>query len=146
MSILIVRGPAGQGARGPVLLPRGLLGQLAASVGEAGHALSVRACGDERELLDALRLAHPSGGHALILDAGAAAGSARLARVLASLQLPRVDVDVRAARTAGFADDAKHGCLARVRGYGMQGYMLAAYILLEHLGCSGWSESVHVGT
>lgn len=114
MSILIVRGPAGQGARGPVPLPRGLLGQLVASVGEAGHALSVRACGDERELLDALRLAHPSGGYALILDAGAAAGSARLARVLASLQLPCVDVDVRAARTAGFADDAKHGCLARV--------------------------------
>jgi 3-dehydroquinate dehydratase-1 len=148
MSILIVRGPAEQGVRirGAAPLPRELLSQLVDSAGRAGCVLSVRACGSEQELLDAVRVAHQGGAEALILDADACAGSARLKRALTSLRLPCVQVDTHAIGMTSAASNEADGHVASVQGYGLQGYVLALYIVLDHLGCGEWSETFHVGT
>lgn len=118
--------------------------------------LSLRACGSEQELLDALRVAQQAGIEAAILDPGACTASVRLQRQMQVLDVPYVEVhgmEVHGRQQghtpprALAGDVAVPPCrIAEVEGYGAQGYLLALSIALDHLGCGEHVNPVHVGT
>jgi 3-dehydroquinate dehydratase-1 len=147
MSILIIRGPElhDDGANHP--LPTTLVQGLVRRAACAGKTLAVRRCGSTRELLHALSMANHWHVEATLLDPGAHVDSPLLQHALQGLDHPYVEVH----------DDVGHPpestlpagnrrCLAVVGGYGMQGYMLALNIALDHLGAAECECDVHVGT
>ena len=137
MSLLIIRGP--------LPLPREVLAQLMAAASGAGRVLSVRACGSEQELRNVLRMVHGSGVEALVLDVGTTGVTRWFQRVPAPLHLPYVCVDT-GSLPAHVDGRRSVDEWAYVQGYGMQGYVLALYLLLEHLGCAASCERFHIGT
>ncbi|KAB7768468.1 3-dehydroquinate dehydratase [Xanthomonas maliensis] len=146
---MILRGPEVDAAlvRGPQPLPRDVIKQLVACAGDAGKTVALRACGSEQELLDALRVAAQARMEVALIDPGSCVDSARLHRVLATLDTPYVEThDDSADRPERCLPPALGRRLATVRGYCAQSYLLGLEIALEHLGCTEIQGDVHVGT
>ncbi|WP_162301141.1 3-dehydroquinate dehydratase [Xanthomonas prunicola] len=149
MSIVIMRGPeaALPLVRGPQPLPRAVIRQLVACAGDAGKTVAVRACGSEQELLDALRVAGQARMEIALIDPGSCVDSARLHRVLRDLPYPYVEThDDSVDRPERCLPHGLGQCIATVRGYCAQSYLLGLEIALEHLGCTEIQGDVHVGT
>ncbi|MEA9566760.1 3-dehydroquinate dehydratase [Xanthomonas sp. WHRI 8932A] len=149
MSIMIVRGPEAVSprVRGPQPLPRAVIRQLVQCAGDAGKTVALRACGSEQELLDALRVAGQARMEIALIDPGSCVDSVRLHRVLAALRYPYVEThDDSTDRPERCLPAGLGGCVAIVRGYCAQSYLLGLEIALEHLGCTEIQGDVHVGT
>ncbi|MCL1551567.1 type II 3-dehydroquinate dehydratase [Xanthomonas nasturtii] len=149
MSIMILRGPeaAMPLVRGPQPLPRAVIRQLVQCAADAGRTVALRACSSEQELLDALRVAGQARMEIALIDPGSCVDSVRLHRVLASLRYPYVEThDDSADRPERCLPAGLGECIATVRGYCAQSYLLGLEIALEHLGCTEIQGDVHVGT
>ncbi|RBG73193.1 3-dehydroquinate dehydratase, partial [Xanthomonas oryzae pv. oryzae] len=136
---MIMRGPeaAMPLVRGPQPLPRAVIRQLVACAGDAGKTVALRACGSEQELLDALRVAGQARMEIALIDPGSCVDSARLHRVLRDLPYPYVEThDDSVDRPERCLPNGLGHCIATVRGYCAQSYLLGLEIALEHLGCT----------
>nr|WP_161963601.1 hypothetical protein [Xanthomonas arboricola] len=73
--------------------------------------------------------------------------SVRLHRVLVALRYPYVEThDDSTDRPERCLPAGLGECVATVRGYCAQSYLLGLEIALEHLGCTEIQGDVHVGT
>ncbi|RBI00824.1 3-dehydroquinate dehydratase, partial [Xanthomonas oryzae pv. oryzae] len=118
-----------------------------ACAGDAGKTVALRACGSEQELLDALRVAGQARMEIALIDPGSCVDSARLHRVLRDLPYPYVEThDDSVDRPERCLPNGLGHCIATVRGYCAQSYLLGLEIALEHLGCTEIQGDVHVGT
>ena len=149
MSIIVIRGPRFSAAAGtmPPALPREVLGGLVGRAVGADRTVSVRACSSEADLLHALLMARQARAEIVLLAPGSCVHSPQLEEALKRLGLPYIEVHDDSCECPEAVMSGQSGSrLALVNGYMAQSYTLALDIALEHLGCSGYLNEVHVGT
>ncbi len=144
MSIAILTAP-GDAVRGVHGLPKEIVSQLVGRASQAGRTVAVRGCRDVAEMVECLRRVDGKGTEFLLLDPGARrCGDAALGAALDDVGVPYIEVHVDGIRAAA-AEPTGHP-LDVVDGYGVQGYVLALSIALEHLGCAECENDVHPAT
>lgn len=118
-------------------LTREVLSQLVERAALAGKTIAVRHCRDAGDFEQALRQCRRCGTEFVLLDPQHCEGSD-------TTGLPCIVVNPDPSRPA--QTPWRRGALGMIDGYGPQGYVLALTLALDHLGCNGWENDVHVGT
>lgn len=151
MSIMLLRGPEADPARPrpPIgqSVPAELVASLVDRAASAGHALAIRTCASDADVVEALRAVDHENVRILLFDPGASVRNAAVVAAVRRLATPYIEVhDDDYPATEPELDDVASHRLRVVHGYRAQSYMLAMYMALEHIGCAECGLDVHVGT
>lgn len=136
MSIVLLRGPKRPNGmfRDQCEIDRLLLVQLIIRANRAGRRITLQNFGSEKALVAAIEDLRSPQVEAVLLDAAACVRDRRIARALASCELPYVEIRPSHLNDAQCCEPDRSGnCLGLVRGVQSHTYMLALSIVLGHL-------------
>lgn len=151
MSIMILRGPDADPAhpRPPLAqaIPADLVAALVDRAASAGHALAIRTCASDADVVQALDAVDSENVRILLFDPGASVRNGAVVAAVRRLGTPYIEVhDDDYPATEPELDAVAGHRIRVVHGYRAQSYMLAMSMALEHIGCAECELDVHVGT